>query len=315
MVSAEPPMPKPKSVEGSDEVPAQKVKFRMIFSRGFSTKGTVEPFIMGCKQVKEDEEPEEFVASCDNSSYDDGHTSVSIKNIDAEGGYYVELITDQDDWFRIGADFHGINQTNKMLLNPQLLCDMQVSNAYVMIFTDNRQVGCIKPSSTDATEGQWDIGFFNPIQKKFIQTNVLMPSDSSPYKLTRKLFMKYYFKLFKYLNEQNAFYNFSLIFGFNEGAFKFDDYMISSNQFIDRLSQLDIQWISKNVMEEQHKEHAKTNSLQSYQEELHEFFKHLANCFSTIYGEVCLKKVTERLEPHLGGQAEKGAMGKSRYGK
>lgn len=104
--------------------------------------------------------------------------------------------------------------------------------------------------------------------------------------------MKYFFKLFKYLNEQNGYYNFSMIFAFNEGTFKYDDYYISEQQFINRLSQLDIQWISENVTEK--------IEVQQRQEAVNEFFQHLANGFKNVFGEICLKKVVERLEPHLG---------------
>lgn len=104
--------------------------------------------------------------------------------------------------------------------------------------------------------------------------------------------MKQFFKFFKYLNENNTFYNFSLIFGFNEGIFKNDDYHISETQFIQRMQHLDIQWISEKITD--------PKDLAAHKEELHNFFIHLSNGFKNFYGEVCLKKVVERLESHLG---------------
>lgn len=116
--------------------------------------------------------------------------------------------------------------------------------------------------------------------------------------------MKYYFKLFKYLNDQNPYFNFSVLFGFNEGIFKFDDYHISENQFIDRLSQLDIQWISDNVTDK--------DKLAEHEDDLHRFYRHLTNGFKTIFNEVILKRVVERLEPHVAVNLQKDSVKKSR---
>jgi hypothetical protein len=167
-----------------------------------------------------------------------------------------------------------------------------------MIYTDNRQVGCMTPPSFHKIGDVWDLAFFNPIMKKFIQINTF-----KEYECEREYLMKFYFKFFKYLNQQNQFYNFSIIFGFNEGAFKYDDYHIPEEKFISRLRQLDIQWISEHIKDEK--------ELQEQQDNLEIFFMAVANACKNFFGEVCLKKVVERFEPHIGVGQKSASMQKS----
>lgn len=116
----------------------------------------------------------------------------------------------------------------------------------MQIYSDNRLVKTVYPPTFSHKSYVWDLGFFNPFTHKFFETNCLRESDKHIGDD-----QKYLFKLYKYLNEQNEYYNFSLIFGFNEGVFQFDDYNIPEKQFIDRLYQLDVKWISEKVTEDQ----------------------------------------------------------------
>mmetsp|Transcript_887 Transcript_887/g.768 ORF Transcript_887/g.768 Transcript_887/m.768 type:complete len:138 (-) Transcript_887:36-449(-) len=129
----------------------------------------------------------------------------------------------------------------------------------------------------------------NPVQKKFLQTNMFVRNDEN---ITRKHMLKPYFRLVKYLNNQNKFYNFSMIFGFNEGTFKFDDYHISSLDFYQKLKNLEIEWINPNLPEGEKHENARLDS--------EHFFSYLSSAMQNILGEISLKRVTEKLGPHLG---------------
>lgn len=72
-------------------------------------------------------------------------------------------------------------------------------------------------------------------------------------------------------------------FQFNlvNGIFKFDDFFMSHDQFIDTLKDL-------NIVQED--------------DEIEKFYIHLANCCKSVLGEVSLKKLKTLLEPHIGIQ-------------
>lgn len=152
----------------------------------------------------------------------------------------------------------------------------------------------MSPSFSEDYHPIWDIGLLNPSQKKFVQTNFFVRDDDY---LTRKSMMRPYFKYLQYLNNQNEYYNFSYIFGFNEGVFKFDDYHITALNFYSRMKALDVEWINPEIPEGEQHEEARLD--------FENFLHYISTAMASVIGEVPLKKVTERFGPHLNTAAKK----------
>ncbi len=164
---------------------------------------------------------------------------------------------------------------------------MKIPQARFILYSDNRELGKVSPSYSEDYHPIWDIGLLNPAQKKFMQTNFFVREDEY---LTRKSMLRPYFKYIKYLNNQNEYYNFSMIFGFNEGTFKFDDYHIKPIDFYSRMKELDVEWVNPELEGEKHEE---------ARMDFEHFIHYMSTCMTNVLGEVPLKKVQEKFGPHL----------------
>ena len=78
------------------------------------------------------------------------------------------------------------------------------------------------------------------------------------------------------------------------GTFKFDNFYLPENFFMSVLDDLDVQFISEKVKDEKYKQR---------EEELKEFFKHLAQATKSVLGEISLKRLRNMLESHIGTTA------------
>lgn len=235
----------------------------------------------GCNVVNP---PRFFYKEKDENSEEPVNCNISVEK--AGDWFYGVIESNQDMWIRILVEISDLKTSSYSLLDKHALTNMKYNNCRMILYSDNRELGHVSPYLKSSFLPVWDIGLLNVVQKKFLQTNTFITPES----VEKKRLQKFFLKFVKYLNEQNQFYNFSLIFGFNEGVFKFDDYYIPADQFISRLSQLDIAWINENAKEE---------IIQEQKSDLEEFFEYMKNAFTNIFGEVPLKRVTERLSPHL----------------
>jgi len=278
-----------KSVAPGQEDVQPMTRFRMvqsIDSQGLDLNFEAKGKVCSDEEAKDKQIDQTEYSVVSNTNFENEFNKVKVERFDQYSGHYLEIETNIEQWMRFSMVTSGYQQTSVDKMDKHFKSDLEAKNLWVMVFTDNRQVGCMYPSSLNIHGLVWDIGLFNPVMKKFIQTN-----SFSVQLIERDTFTKYFFKFFKYLNLQNEYYNFSLIFGFNEGMFKFDDYHITERQFIDRMKMLDIQWISEKVTDDK--------ELQIHLNTLDLFFVHLANGCKNVFGEVCLKKVVEKFEPHL----------------
>jgi len=89
----------------------------------------------------------------------------------------------------------------------------------------------------------WDVGFVNPKRGQFIKINAMSENP-----IDRKTHTRFFMTLFKQLNEMERF-NVKKEFGFNlvNAVFKFDDFHMSENKFVDMLGDLEVSWISEKV--------------------------------------------------------------------
>lgn len=276
---------KPIITQDGVELPP-KVRLRMIFyTDQHHEAATPLLFIKGSNE----EEPESIIQG-EGEFTDEGRTYAKIQRAGQTQWFYAEVESNQDEWIRITSQSSDNKTPNFGELDKHILTNIKMQGVRFSLYSDNRELGHVSPSYKNQYYNNWDIGYLNPLQKKFLQTNMFVNNDAI--KDRRKL-MKSYFKFVKYLNSQNQYFNISLIFGFNEGTFKFDDYYISPEKFFSRLKQLDVQWYSENLPENSEKALEQKNDVELFQ-------SHLTKSFMNIFGEISLKQVAEKLSPHIG---------------
>lgn len=276
---------KPIITQDGVELPP-KVRLRMIFYTDQRREAaTPLLFIKGSS-----EEAPEGIIQGQGEFIDENRTYAKIQRAGQTQWFYAEVESNQDEWIRIVSQIPGNEAPSLGQLDKHILTNIKMQGIRFSLYSDNRELGHVSPSYKNEYEGNWDIGYLNPFQKKFLQTNMFVNYDAIT---NRRKLMKSYFKFVKYLNAQNQYFNISLIFGFNEGTFKFDDYYISPEKFISRLKQLDVQWYSENLPEDSEKAQEQKFDVELFQ-------NHLTKSFMNIFGEISLKQVAEKLSSHIG---------------
>lgn len=168
-------------------------------------------------------------------------------------------------------------------IDPTFTSKLQSANLIIHIFSLNSVIGphthlatLYPPSFTNNME-YWDLGYVSPLQGKFISMNGM-----SKQSLTWKTHSKYFMRFLQQFNQMPSF-NIKKEFQFNlvNGVFKFDDFFMNHQLFIDVLKDMEF------VKDDKEKE-------------IHEFYEHVANWCKSVLGEVSLKKLKELLEPHIG---------------
>ena len=235
----------------------------------------------------EGEEHSEKIVYPDQEIYEENFTLI-FKRAGNANWYYGEIETNRDEWLRIYSPIQGLKEPTYEEIDQFSIANLKIPEARFTLYSDNRELGKVSPSLSAQYGPVWDIGILNPVQKKFLQTNFFVNDGD----LKRKEMLKPYFRFIKYLNNQNEYYNFSIIFGFNEGIFKFDDYHIKPIDFYSRLKALDVDWVNPDLPEGEKQEEEKLES--------EFFFNYLSGSLTNILGEIALKRVTERFGPHLG---------------
>jgi hypothetical protein len=268
------------------ELPA-KVRLRMIIYTDHHYKQSSPIIFIKGSNV---DQPESKIED-EGEFTDKDRTYVKSERVGGKDGwFYYELQSNQDEWFRLVAQVSGFRLPKLDELDKHMMTNIKMEGVKFSLYSDNRELGHVSPTYKYEFNSFWDIGYMNPLQKKFMQSNMFVNNDAI---VTRKTIMKPYFKFMKYLNTQNQYFNISLIFGFNEGTFKFDDYYISQDQFMSSLKQLDVQWFSDRLPEDSEK--AKENKF-----DVELFQTYFTKSFMNIFGEISLKQVTEKISPHIG---------------
>jgi hypothetical protein len=136
----------------------------------------------------------------------------------------------------------------------------------------------------------WDVGFVNPSRGQFIRVNAM---SAAP--IERKTHMRFMMAYLRHLNAQER-YNVKKEFSFNliNASFRFDDFYMHEQRFLEMFADQDVQFMSEKVKEEK---------MERRERELKEFFQHIANACKNVFGEVSLKKLKALLEPHISAKS------------
>jgi hypothetical protein len=283
---------KPIITDEGVELPA-KVRLRMIIHTDHYFKQSSPVIFIKGSNVHQ---PESKIEDEGEFTDEDRTYVKSVKVGGKEGWYYYELQSNQDEWFRLVAQVSGFRYPKLELLDKHMMTNIKMEGVKFSLYSDNRELGHMSPTYKFENNSYWDIGYINPLQKKFMQSNMFVDKHAI---VTRSTMMTSYFRFMKYLNTQNQYFNISLIFGFNEGTFKFDDYYITQDQFMSSLKQLDVQWFSERLPEDG-KKAKRVKKTKKIENDVELFQTNFTKSYMNIFGEISLKQVTEKITPHIG---------------